>query len=65
MHPTDEYLAQVAAREAAEQRIERQAEREMNALDRRLVSGSLTQADYDAEVRALDARTEASYLALA
>lgn len=65
MHPTDEYLAKVAAHDAAEERIERQAEREMDSLDRSLMNGSLTQAEYDAEVRALDKRIQAAYLALA
>ena len=39
-----------------ERQIELLAEREMDALDRRLRRGALTQAEYDAEVRALDRR---------
>ncbi len=41
-----------------EDQIEFIAEKQMDALDRRLMSGSITQADYDAEVAALDAWTK-------
>jgi hypothetical protein len=37
-----------------EDEIERVAEREMNRLDKELLSGALTQEDYDEEVEALD-----------
>lgn len=36
--------------------IERAAEAEMDALDARLMRGALSQSEYDAAVRALDAR---------
>lgn len=38
--------------------IERRAEARMDALDRRLMKGLLTQAEYDREVQALDRDTE-------
>lgn len=38
--------------------IERHAELAMDALDRRLMNGTLTQSAYDAAVKALDAETE-------
>lgn len=38
--------------------IERHAELAMDALDRRLMNGTLTQVAYDAAVKALDAETE-------
>ena len=37
--------------------IERRAELAMDALDRRLMAGTITQAYYDAEVKKLDAET--------
>jgi hypothetical protein len=38
-----------------EEQIERAVERKMDGLDRRLMRGELTQAEYDREVCALDA----------
>lgn len=38
--------------------IERRAELAMDALDRRLLHGLITQAAYDVAVKALDAETE-------
>lgn len=38
--------------------IERRAELAMDALDRRLMVGTITQVAYDAAVKALDAETE-------
>ena len=40
---------------ALEQRVELAVERSMNALDKRLMAGKLTQAEYDAEARRIDA----------
>jgi len=37
-----------------EEQIERFAERKMDALDRRLMAGAITQTEYDACVKALD-----------
>lgn len=44
-----------------EEQIERKVERAMNALDARLMSGSLTQADYDHEVMILDKWAQQQY----
>jgi len=41
--------------------IERHAELAMDALDRRLMNGTLTQVAYDAAVKALDAECEEYY----
>lgn len=38
----------------SEEQIERIAEQRMDALDRRLLAGELTQVDYDLEVKRLD-----------
>ncbi len=45
-----------------EDQIERRAERGMNALDRRLLSGAMDQATYDAEVKKLDRATSQDLL---
>lgn len=37
-----------------EDQIERRVESRMNSLDRQLMSGSLSQKDYEREVKALD-----------
>lgn len=37
----------------SEEQIELSVEHQTNALDRRLMRGALTQAEYDAEIRAL------------
>jgi hypothetical protein len=42
-----------------ESQIERRAERNMDALDRCLLNGSMDQATYDAEVKKLDRITQA------
>jgi len=42
-----------------EEQIERRAERNMDALDRCLMRGSMDQATYDAEVKKLDRITRA------
>lgn len=42
-----------------EHEIELQAERAMDRLDRQLLRNELSQAEYDAAVRSLDAETEA------
>lgn len=47
-----------------EDQIERDAERRMDRLDSRLLSGAISQADYDVAVRALDADTQDAYRAL-
>jgi len=39
--------------------IERRAELAMDALDRRLMAGTISQPDYDAAVKKLDAETDA------
>jgi hypothetical protein len=44
-----------------EEQIERRVERVMDALDAQLMSGSLTQADYDCNVRDLNAWAEAKF----
>lgn len=45
-----------------EDQIEARAERAMDRLDRRLLAGELSQADYDREVRSLDKATQAAYV---
>jgi hypothetical protein len=47
-----------------EDQIEREVERRMDALDRRLMRGALTQAAYDEAIRALDAWSRAQGRAL-
>lgn len=44
--------------EMTEEQFERIMERKMDGLDRLLMSGKLTQADYDREVAALNARAK-------
>ena len=44
-----------------EDQIERHVERRTDTLDARLMAGSLTQAEYDAEQRALNQWAEAEY----
>ena len=44
-----------------EDQIERHVERHMNSLDAQLMNGSLTQAEYDQAVRALDRWAQAQY----
>lgn len=44
-----------------EDQIERRAEREMDKLDSRYMSGKITQTEYDREVRAIEARARAAY----
>lgn len=46
-----------------EEQIERRAEREMDRLDKQLLSGALTQAEYDEEVRELDRWAREEYRA--
>jgi uncharacterized membrane protein len=45
----------------SDEMIERRAERLMDALDRRLMKGDLSQTEYDREVRALDAWANEEY----
>lgn len=44
-----------------EEQIERIAERDMDRLDRQLMASSISQAEYDAEVKAIDAWTKEQY----
>lgn len=46
-----------------EDQIEARAERAMDRLDRRLLAGELSQADYDREVQSLAEATQAAYVA--
>jgi hypothetical protein len=44
-----------------EEQIERIAEREMNRLDKELMNGTITQEEYNQEVRELDQWTREEY----
>lgn len=48
-----------------EEQIERRVERQIDALDTRYMAGELTEAQYDAEMRRIDAEASAAYAVIA
>jgi len=57
-------IVEAPTRSCAEERIERWVERRMDQLDRQLMSGKLTQPEYDHWVRDLNAYAERAYAEL-